>query len=93
MVNPADRTPDAGKPAYRFATVGILLNKILDDQPEISALLLKTIIIFCKKSLEIMKKYPIKYSTSSLSDTISKFWDIERTSVTVQLHTSFIFYN
>jgi len=39
-------TPDAGKPAHRIATVEILLNDILDDQPEISILLIETILIF-----------------------------------------------
>ena len=39
-------TPDAGKSAHRIATVDILLNDILDDRPEISVLLIETVLIF-----------------------------------------------
>jgi hypothetical protein len=43
---------------------------ILDDRPEISVPFLKMIIIFSKKPLEIMKKYPIKYSMFRMTLTI-----------------------
>jgi hypothetical protein len=55
-------TPDTGKPAHRIAAVQILLDNILDYRTEIPILLLEQIVIFSKKPLEIIKKYPIKNS-------------------------------
>ena len=43
---PTVGTPDAGKAAHRIAAVEIALDNILDDRPEISILLLETILIF-----------------------------------------------
>jgi len=56
---PTVGTPDAGKPAHRITAVKILLDNILDHRPKIPVLLLKTILIFTKELLEIIKKHPI----------------------------------
>jgi len=67
------RTPDAGKPAHRIAAVEILLDNILDDGPEISVLLFKTILVFSKKPLEIMKKHPVEDGALRMSRIIDSF--------------------
>jgi len=57
---PTVRAPDAGKATHRIAAVQILLDHILDHRTEIPVLLLEPILIFSKKTLEIIKEYPVK---------------------------------
>ena len=61
LLFPTVSTPDADKPTHRIATVEILLDHILDHRSEIPALLLKTILIFTKEALKIIKEHPVKY--------------------------------
>jgi len=63
-------TPDAGKPTHRIAAVEIALDHLLDYRTEISVLLFKTILIFYKKPLEIMKKHPVEDDALRMSKTI-----------------------
>ena len=62
-----EKRPEAGEvclqATHGIATVEIALDNILYDRPEISIILLETILIFCKKPLEIMEKNPIEDRT------------------------------
>jgi len=57
---PTVGTADAGKATHRIAAVEILLNHFLDYRTEIPVLLFKTILIFSKKPLKIIKEHTIK---------------------------------
>jgi hypothetical protein len=59
---PTVGTTDAGKATHRIATVEITRDHLLDYWTEISVILFKTVLIFLKKPLEIIKKQPIKNS-------------------------------
>jgi hypothetical protein len=48
-------TSDAGKSAVRVAAVEVAFHHFLDDGTEEPVLLLETIFIFCKESIEAMK--------------------------------------
>jgi hypothetical protein len=57
---PTVGTPDAGKATHWIAAVEILLDNILDYRTDLPVLLLKTILIFTKEALKIIKEHPIK---------------------------------
>jgi len=58
---PTVGTPDAGKATHRIAAVKILLDNILDYRTEVPVLLLKTILVFTKEALKIIKEHPVKH--------------------------------
>lgn len=64
-------TADAGKPTHRIAAIEILPNNVLNNRPEITVLLFKTILIFSKKPLEIMKEHTITHSSFRMTLTVN----------------------
>jgi len=84
---PTVGTPDAGKPAHRITTIEVLLDNILDYRTEVPVLLLKTILVFTKEALKIIKEHPVKKSNRAPSSLRKPYGLLRRSQKDCRKHT------